>query len=244
VLSGSATADRKRKNLGLALLLAAAGIASVVAATPAIADLILTINNPNSGLSGFTGPYATVDIAVAPSGTSATVTFTSLDSGGYLYRMGDGGTADLNINGAYTLQGTITALGFTGGFTPDGSAITNNPGNVDGFGFFDLSLNSPDGFTDSATSVSFTVTKNSGAWATDGSDFLLANSQGSKAAVHAFACANTCTQLEGAATTGFAANGGAINIVPEPTSLSIFATALIALGGLGLFRRRRSKYIL
>lgn len=49
---------------------------------------------------------------------------------GITFLMGDGGTADLNVNGAYTL-GTVTETGLPG-FTP--TFIANSPGQVDGFG--------------------------------------------------------------------------------------------------------------
>ena len=43
--------------------------------------------------------------------------------------MGDGGTADLNVNGAYAL-GAVSETGLPG-FTP--TFIGNSPGQVDGF---------------------------------------------------------------------------------------------------------------
>jgi hypothetical protein len=57
---------------------------------------------------------------------------TSQTTNGVTFLMGDGGTADLNVNGAYTL-GAVTETGLAG-FTP--TYIGNAPGQVDGFGHF------------------------------------------------------------------------------------------------------------
>jgi len=196
-----------------------------------------TLNNPNPALSGFTGPYATATITLTDS-THATVTFDSLKNGGYIYLLGDGGTADLNVNGAYTL-GAVTETNSISGFTPTFSA--NAPGQVDGFGTFNLSLNNDGGFTDSATHIAFTLTKTSGSWA-DASSVLTANGDGAFVAVHAFACAegtsgSGCTTSTGAAATGFAANGGAVN-TPEPTTISLLASLGVLMAAVVGFRRR------
>jgi hypothetical protein len=223
-----------KRNLGLVSLLVGGSFAALLAATPANADLIIPLDNPNMAISGFTGPYATVDIDVT-SGNSATVTFTSSDP----YRMGGTGVVDLNVNGAYTL-GPVTEASMTGGFTP--SWKDNAPGNVDGFGTFDLSLDNNDGYGDSANSVTFTLTNTTGIWATDGSNFLLANNQGAEAAAHIFVCASApCDPSTDALATGYAANRGATNI-PEPGSISIFGFALAVLGGLMPLMRRRGAF--
>src|SRR5690349_16960580 len=47
----------------------------------------ITISVPNTGLSGFAGPFANLHIDLTSS-TTAIVTFTSLAHGGYLYLLG------------------------------------------------------------------------------------------------------------------------------------------------------------
>ena len=190
------------------------------------ADLTETIDTPNAALSGFTGPYATVDI-MATDPNHATITFTSLTTSGITFLMGDGGTADLNVNGAYTL-GTVTETNSLPGFTPTFSA--NSPGNVDGFGTFNLSLNNSDGYTSSADSVKINISNTTGLWTSDAA-VLVANAGGFDAAIHAFACNAPCTTGQTSVPTGFAAHKA-----PEPTSLVLLATAL---AGIGIFAQRR-----
>jgi len=199
------------KHASLLAGLAAFGALAFVA--PAHATIIEQISTPNSALSGFTGPYAQVSITRVNNNT-ANIVFTSLTTNGITFLMADGGSADLNVNGAYTL-GAVSA---TGPFTPP-TFVANIPGQVDGFGQFDLSLNFFDGYTNAANQISFQITNATGLWTSDAA-VLTNNANGSNAAIHAFACTSPCTAAAGALATGFAANGGTNNDVPEPASLA------------------------
>jgi hypothetical protein len=217
-----------------AMLFALAGCLSLVCAFQTKADTTtITISNPNTAIACCTGPYATVDIN-RTSTTTATITFSSLTNGGYIYLMGDGGTADLNVNGTYSLGAVTESNSVSNLFTP--TYLSNTPGQVDGFGQFNLSLNNTDGFTDSATSISFTLTATGATTWGSAADVLVANSGGSTVAIHAFACAVPgCSTTSGAFATGFAANGSQ---VPEPVSMLLFGSGLVAIGA--KLRRRKS----
>jgi len=192
-----------------------------------------TIGVGNSSLTGFSGPYANVNISLNAAGTVATVTFTSDIVGGNIYLMGDGGSADLNVNGAYTLA-IVTESNAGTGFTP--TFLNNTSGNADGFGVFNLSLNNTNGFSDSADTISITLTKNSGTWSS-AANVLTPNADGFDAAVHTFVTSSPANVSNGVLATGFAAETG-VGVVPEPVSMLLFGTGLVALGA--KFRRRKS----
>jgi protein with PEP-CTERM/exosortase system signal len=194
---------------------------------PAKADFISFLNVGNPAISGFTGPYGTVDIVLVNS-TTATATFTSLTNSGNIYLFGDGGSVALNVN-----ADTFTVSGITGsnsgtGFTP-GPYSQGAAGNEDGFGSFNLTINSFDGFTHSSDTISFTVTNTSGTWASD-ADVIVFNSDGFDAAAHIFVTSFPADAANGALATGFAAEGEGNHVVPDGGATA----ALLGLGLAGL----------
>jgi hypothetical protein len=97
-------------------------------------------------------------------------------------------------------------------------------------------MNLFDGYTNTATAISFIVTNNSGTWAAD-TNVLTANNQGALAAAHIFV-ANGATPNPNtpALATGFAANGG--SQVPDGgMTISLLG---MALAGMGWFARRKA----
>jgi hypothetical protein len=217
------------------------GLAVAVALTfgmgSASADLIFDLNAGNSAISGFPGPYAQVDVHLNSS-TQATITFTSLTNSGNIYLLGDGGTVGVNVNATSWTLGTITGSNAGTGFTP-GPYSNGGSGNEDGFGVFNQTINSFDGFTHSSDTVSFTLTDTSGTWSSAAS-VLAANASGNLAAAHIFVTSSPANAANGAVVTGFASgNGGPPPSVPAPPSVVLLGVGALGLAGLRFRLRRR-----
>jgi hypothetical protein len=179
----------------------------------------------NSAISGYPAPYGTVTVNLV--GNTATITFTAAQTGAFQYLFGDGGSAAVNVNGAFTL-GAITGTQLPG-FGPT-TYSNGGAGNVDGWGQFNLTINSNDGYTSSSNMITFTLT---GSWANDAS-VLTANANGSFVAAHIFVAAFPADPNAGALATGFASNGGAVNTPDGGTTVMLLG---VALGALGMARR-------
>lgn len=205
---------------------------TLAAAAPARASFVFDLNGSNLG-SGFTGPFAQVSVT-ATSSSTATIVFTSLTNGGFLYLLGGHDAAALNVNGAFSF-GSAVGSNALAGFTP-GPYSAGGPGNDDGAGSFNLLIDSFDGFTHSADTITIMLTGGSG-W-TD-STVLAGNTLGNIAAAHVFACAEPgCSVTSGAVKTGDAAGnggGGPPQFIPEPSTVALMALGLLALG---LIRRK------
>jgi hypothetical protein len=179
----------------------------------------------NSAISGYPAPYGSASVSLV--GNTATITFTAANTASYQYLFGDGGSVAVNVNGAFTL-GAITGTHLPG-FGP--STYSNGgAGNEDGFGSFNLTINTMGGYTTASNSITFTLT---GSWANAGS-VLTANANGALVAAHIFVAAFPANVRGGALATGFAANGGAVNTPDGGTTVMLLGAAL---GVLGMARR-------
>ena len=203
----------------------------------AFGDMIsFNLENANiGGLSCCIGPYAKVTVNRS-SAMAATVTFDSLTNGGFLYLLAGNEAVDLNVNAsAFTasVSGTNSLVGFSPGpYTNTGSK------NVSSFGLFNLTVDSKGGFTESADQIVVTLSASGANWVT-ASDVLTANSDGSTAAIHGFACAEPgCSSTSQAFATGYASNGS----VPEPTTL-LYWGGLVGIAGLGFVRKRAASQV-
>jgi len=192
------------------------------------------LSQGNPAISGYTGPYAHVQVTWVDS-THATVTFTSLFNGGNTYLMGDGGTVALQVN-ATTFNSSVAATNSFPGFAVP-QVVGTGPGNEDGFGNFNLTVDLFDGYTNSANMVVVSLTNVSGTWAS-AANVLINNSHLTRAAAHIFVAAGAIPDPNASAlATGYAGEGGAI--VPDGgTTVMLLGTALGALGMARRFFRR------
>jgi len=212
-----------------AVLIAIAGF-GLQQANAATVPFTSLLNAGNSAVSGFTGPYGTVSINLTSS-TTATVTFTSNTVAGNTYLFGDGGSVALNVNATTFSTSNIVGTNAGTGFTP-GPIVQGAAGQEDGFGSFNLTLNSFDGFTHSSDTISFILTNTSGTWAS-AADVLVNNANGFDAAAHIFVTSAPANASNSALATGFVGEG--TGVVPDGgTTVMLLG---VALGALGMARR-------
>ena len=189
------------------------------------------LNAGNSAISGFTGPYGTVTINLTDS-KHASVTFTSNTVNNNIYLFGGVNAVALNVNATTFSTSNFVGANSGTGFTPGGYTNTG-AGNVDGFGSFNLTIRSFDGFTHSADTVSFTLTNVSGTWAS-ADDVLTGNAGGFDAAAHIFVTAFPANASNSALATGFAGEGPQGQVPDGGTTVMLLGAAL---GALGMVRR-------
>lgn len=222
-----------------------------VTATPAQASpsgtFVSKLNIANDAISPFlpSGSFGTLTITLV-NPTTATATFTASANSQFQYAFIDSSIADLNVNAS-----SFTASGFTGtplngsfsAFACANTGCDGGAGNVNGFGVFNQTVNAFDGYKFAQSQVIYTVTNNSGTWAS-AADVLVGNASMSgnfDAAAHIAVCdirgGLTCSPGNGALATGFAAETGGGSVgVPEPAGIAVFGLGVLAVAF--LHRRR------
>jgi hypothetical protein len=200
---------------------------SLLMAVSASADIFsFNLDTGNTAISGFTGPFASVDVNLTDA-TQAKITFTSLTNSGNIYLMGDGGSVGVNVNATSWTLGGITGSNSGAGFTA-GPYSDVGSGNEDGFGVFNQIIESFDGFTHSSDTISFILTDTSGTWAYAAS-VLTFNSNNHLAAAHIFVTTIPANATNGAIVTGFA-SGSEIGPPLENTPPSPPPCSFLGLG--------------
>jgi hypothetical protein len=212
-----------------------------VAAPTASAD-ITTILLTNSNVAPtVVAPAYYVKVTVDRTDTThATITFTTVGSASSGLLMINQAMS-LNVNGPFEVTATsgFVAINNCGSDTPVGNACVDYGNhNVSEFGTYNVTIRNKGGTGDGVTTISATLHKTSGTWASAAA-VLSANGDGGAAASHVSFVNGGCT--------GFASNGGASSStpagpcgtstnVPEPNSLVLLASGI---GGLCLAASRR-----
>jgi MYXO-CTERM domain-containing protein len=208
-------------------------------------DFTYSIATGNAAISGYPGPYVSVDVNLTSS-TTAAITFTSLTNSGNIYLMGDGGTVAVNVNATTWTVSGLTSSNAGTGFQDSQIAPDTNPGNEDGWGSFNQTFTSFDGFTHSSDTVSFTLTNTSGTWAS-AANVLIGNGATpgvvGAVAAHIFVTSSPANASNSALATGFGTDTAGPTpktppSVPEPSTLAIAGLGALGLVGFGLRRRR------
>ena len=176
------------------------------------------INTPNVGLSGTPGPYATVTYVLNGGNIDVTVV---MEPGFQAFGTGSGNNGIFGFN----IVGSTAGLSITG--LPASFSSNLGGGQMDGFGNFEVTLSCCNP-SNAVNGFSFTVSRTGGF--SSASDLFEANANGSHFAIHIAPTNGN--------PTGFAADTGTNNEVPEPTSLLLLGSGLVTVAA-GLRKRYR-----
>jgi hypothetical protein len=199
----------KISTIGLGSLCALALTLQVAKANSIVDYSLNALNIPN-----YTGPYGQVEVNLISS-TAATVTFTGLNG----YQFVDGSSAALSVN--------ASSFNFT---VPAGFSVGHPlPGNVDGWGSFNLILDEGNSSNPVGT-ITFNVTNVSGSWGSDAHNVLSLNGvNGYFAAAHIITPDGNSTGYASSNVEG----GGSPQVPDGGSTVALLGCALAGLGAVG-----------
>lgn len=182
----------------------------------------------NSAISGYAGPYASVNVDLNASGDTATITFDSYSNESYMYYMGATGAAAVNVNcdpSDYAVTNITPSVDFADG----------GSGQESGFGKFNQTIDGKDAsFKDITTQIIFDLVRTTGTWGSAG-EVLKTNLNGNLAAAHILVWDDSLGKI---VATGYAGDGAAS--VPEPSTLLLLGASLVGLAGISRKRFKKS----
>jgi hypothetical protein len=227
-------ATRKMWLLAVAVL-AAVALAAAVPVARADTFTLSTGNSP--GLTGFSGPYATITLTQGTNQVIVSITTDAFTGGQYF--LGDSSVFAFNSDLTLT-SSNFSNFSWTGGDVSTAFSFAGS-GQVDSFGRFTDTLDNFDGATSAVTSLTFDINYTGITLA----DVEFLNPNGWEFAGHIFACdtAGVTTGTNGPECTSAAATGYAAGLttgpppptIPEPATLVTLGSGLLVLGG--FFRR-------
>jgi hypothetical protein len=201
-----------------------------LATQSAMANMITyDLTTGNSGVTsvpGETPPYASVTVDLTSS-TSATITFHSDNTGGLIYLMGGQGAVGVNVNAASWSLGPMTGSNAGGGFFTPGPLSDGGAGNEDGFGSFNQTFNSFDGYQHSMDTITVTLNDTSGTWS-DAANVLTPDASGFVLAAHIF-IEDPNNVAGGALSTGYAVDGASTSVPDGGSTLIMLGCAMLGL---------------
>src|SRR5262245_38472278 len=115
------------------------------------AEAITSYSLNQANIAG-TAPFGNVTVTLTDS-THANIAFTALTTAGVHYYFGAQGALALNVNGAVTV-GPFTGSGGPANAGTGATLSLAAPGNEDGFGSFNFTVDNDDGFPSSLTTAS------------------------------------------------------------------------------------------
>ena len=182
--------------------------------------------SPAGGTCGGNEFRTCASLNISWSGTTATVTIQNLGTQGEVFK-------------AFGFANLPAGTTFTAGLNPLPTRFTTGPANeIQGIGFDAIAPAPQNGLKAGEGPFTFSITF--------GGTFTTANIPGTTFAIHAISGPNGCSTKLEVSGTGVVNDNGAFpnpacgtTVIPEPITMTLLASGLAGMGGVGALRRRR-----